>query len=231
VLGALPGETFPPLARAMIDVLSAAGYSAAYPDGIGGLCCGMPFASKAFPEAARRAAARAAEALWRASREGRDAVVTDASPCAATLADLAAAHLAETRRVIRVFDFPSFWAREGLPRLGTPRRRPGAAVLHPTCSLVRAGGLPDLLAVARAHAETVVVPAGAECCGFAGDRGFLVPEVTASATSREAEEVRALPGDVACYSTCRTCEIGMARATGRPYRSVVHLVREALLGG
>ena len=47
------------------------------------------------------------------------------------------------------------------------------------------------------------------------------------------EQVRegaAGPG-VGYYSTCRTCEIGMSRAVGRPYRSLVHLVREALLGG
>ena len=33
-----------------------------------------------------------------------------------------------------------------------------------------------------------VVPPSAGCCGFAGDRGFLVPELTASATRREAED-------------------------------------------
>jgi hypothetical protein len=50
---------------------------------------------------------------------------------------------------------------------------------------------------------------------------------------REASEVRAMDGGpgVGRYSTCRTCEIGMARAVGRPYGSIVHLVREALLGG
>jgi D-lactate dehydrogenase len=77
----------------------------------------------------------------------------------------------------------------------------------------------------------VVVPAAAECCGFAGDRGFLVPELTRSATAPEAAEVRAMlesePG-AGLYSTCRTCEIGMTRAVGRPYRSLVHLVRETL---
>ena len=31
--------------------------------------------------------------------------------------------------------------------------------------------------------------------------------------------------EAALYSTCRTCEIGMTRAVGRPYRSLVHLVR------
>jgi D-lactate dehydrogenase len=232
IIGALPGEESLPLARAMLEVLGCAGFSVRYPEDVGALCCGMPFASKAFPAAARRSAAAAAEALWRASDEGRDTVVTDASPCAGTLQNLAAEILAESGRSVRVLDFPSFWAAEALPALGTPRRRPGKAVLHPTCTLVKTGGLPDLLRVARAHSETVVVPAGAECCGFAGDKGFLFPELTASATLREAAEVRELAANGAgLYSTCRTCEIGMGRGVGRPYRSLIHLVHEALFGG
>jgi D-lactate dehydrogenase len=107
------------------------------------------------------------------------------------------------------------------------RRLPGTVVLHPTCSLVASGGVADLTAVARAHAEDVVVPVAAECCGFAGDRGFSVPELTASATAAEAAEVRAIAGS-RHYSTCRTCEIGLSRATGQPYLSLVHLVHEAL---
>jgi D-lactate dehydrogenase len=231
ILGPLPGETAPPLADAVLDVLAAAGFDVAYPEGVTRLCCGMPFASKAYPEAARRAGRAAAQALSAASREGRDVVITDASPCAGTLAETAAEILAETGRTLTVLDFPAFWARHALARLPPPRARPGTAVLHPTCTLVKTGGLPDLMRVARAYAEDVVVPAAAECCGFAGDRGFLVPELTASATAREAAEVQALPGDAACYSTCRTCEIGMSRAVGRPYRSVVHLVREGVRGG
>ena len=108
----------------------------------------------------------------------------------------------------------------------------GRAVLHPTCTLIKMGGLGDLLSVARAHAEEVVVPPGAECCGFAGDRGFLVPELTRAATAGEAAEVAAMDGaGTGLYSTCRTCEIGMGRAVGRPYASLVHLVRAGLLGG
>jgi D-lactate dehydrogenase len=94
------------------------------------------------------------------------------------------------------------------------------------------GALPDLLRVARAHSEDVVVPPGAECCGFAGDRGFLVPELTRSATAREASEVKAMaPAPDGLFSTSRTCEIGVGRAVGRPYRSLVHLVREGQRGG
>jgi D-lactate dehydrogenase len=231
IIGALPGERDGSPAPAMLDVLQAAGYAVQYPAGLGGLCCGMPFGSKAFVAAAEAAGARTAEALWTATREGADPVVTDASPCAGTLRE-AAARLAASGRALRVMDFPVFWARDVLPGLEKPGRRPGTAVLHPTCTLVKTGALPDLLRVARAHSEEVVVPAGAECCGFAGDRGFLVPELTRSATMREAAEVKALaPGAGTLFSTCRTCEIGVGRAVGQPYRSVVHLVREAMLGG
>jgi D-lactate dehydrogenase len=191
----------------------------------------MPFGSKAFVEAAEAAGARTAEALWIATREGVDPVVTDASPCAGTLRE-AAARLAASGRSLRVMDFPVFWAREVLPGLPTPGRRAGTAVLHPTCTMVKMGALPDLLKVARAHSENVVVPPGAECCGFAGDRGFLVPELTRAATAREASEVRAMAAEAhGLFSTCRTCEIGMGRSVGRPYRSIVHLVREGMLGG
>ena len=232
MMGPLPGEEQTATPRAMVDVLHAAGFAVSYPPGVSRLCCGMPFSSKAYPEAAAECAAASAEALWTASAQGRDPVVTDASPCAGTLRELATAYLRQTGRVVRIQDFTGFWAADALPRMGGRFRRPGRAVLHPTCTLVKSGGLPDLLAVARAHAEEAVVPPGAECCGFAGDRGFVVPELTRYATAREAAEVRAMVGDhVGLYSTCRTCEIGMTRAVGRPYGSIVHLVREALLGG
>jgi D-lactate dehydrogenase len=230
ILGPEAGDV--PIAAAVADVFGSVRCTPAYPAGLSGLCCGMPFLSKAYPEAAKRVASRTAEALWRASGGGEDPVVTDASPCAGTLRDLAVASLAETGRTLRVFDFASFWATEVLPSHPGLPRRPGVAVLHPTCSLVKSGGLADLLAVARAHSEAVHVPAATECCGFAGDRGFLVPELTASATRAEAAEVRLLleSRSAGLYSTCRTCEIGMGRAVGRPYRSIVHLVHEALHG-
>jgi D-lactate dehydrogenase len=231
IVGSLPGENGVPTARAMDDVLRWAGFSVRVPEGISGLCCGMAFASKGYPEAARAAARKTAEALWRASSGGRLAVVTDASPCAGTLGELVGEMLKEAGRQVRMLDFPSFWAREVLPGVTDPPRRRGTAVLHPTCTLLKSGGMGDLLAVARAHAESVEVPRFSECCGFAGDRGFLVPELTASATAAEAAEVRRIlerePG-AGCYSTCRTCEIGMSRAVGRPFRSLLHLVHEAV---
>jgi len=231
IVGALPGEAMVSLARAIPDALAWAGVAVRLPEGLDDLCCGMMFASKGLYAAARAAAAKTAEELWRASDGGRLSVLTDASPCAGTLGDAVAEVLREHGRAVTMLDFTSFWAREVLPGLGEAPMRPGTAILHPTCTLLKTGGLPDLLAVARAHAETVSVPRFAECCGFAGDRGFLVPELTKSATAVEAAEIRRLlesEPTAGLYSTCRTCEIGMGRAVGRPFRPVVALVQEAI---
>ena len=74
-----------------------------------------------------------------------------------------------------------------------------------------------------AVSEDVHVPPTATCCGFAGDRGITHPELTASATAAEAREVSGRRFD-AHLSSNRTCEIGLERATGAPYESVVFLL-------
>ncbi len=79
--------------------------------------------------------------------------------------------------------------------------------------------------VAAELAGDVYVPPSAACCGFAGDRGLLHPELTESATQEEAAEVKGRRFE-AHISTNRTCEIGMERATGRPYMHVVQLLEE-----
>jgi D-lactate dehydrogenase len=221
VLGPRRGDAA--VAQAMVDVLAHAGFEVVMPARVERLCCGLAFASQGYAAAARRSSQGALAALAALAQGGRDAVVLDASPCANFLAEAAR----ERAPALRLFDFPAFWARAGLPRLRTAPRRVARAVLHPTCSLRVAGGLDDLLAVARACADEVVVPAAAECCGFAGAVGFTRPELTAAAAAAEAAEVRA-GADGVWFSTCATCEIGMTRATGRPYRGLVHLVRETL---
>jgi D-lactate dehydrogenase len=111
-------------------------------------------------------------------------------------------------------------------------------VLHPTCSSMKDGSVGDLVAVARAFATEVSVPIAAGCCGFAGDKGFRVPELTQSATREEAAEVRDLirtqaerGNSIFGYSTCQTCALGMSRSTGVAYRSIAQLCWEALQSG
>jgi D-lactate dehydrogenase len=105
-------------------------------------------------------------------------------------------------------------------------RRIGSLALHPTCSSTRMGLDAALLTVAGAIAERVVVPDGWGCCGFAGDRGMLHPELTAAATAAEARAVQEGAFD-AWASVNRPCEIALSRATGKPYRHLLELLADA----
>jgi D-lactate dehydrogenase len=100
-------------------------------------------------------------------------------------------------------------------------------VLHPVCSLEKMKTGDKLLAVARHFAREVTIPLQAGCCGMAGDRGFLFPEFTTSATSAEAAEVSA-PSYDGYYSTTRTCEMAMSEAVTKNYESILYLVDESI---
>lgn len=224
-LGPLPGEApAPGLPEAMIRVAARAGLRLHIPDCASRHCCGMPFGSKGFPEAQSAAANATIADLWTASHEGQLPVVVDTSPCAYALTGGEGLDPANRQRLarMRIVDASEYFASNVLPSL-TVKRRAGTVVLHPVCSLVKMGKTPALATIANACSGGVFVPPSTGCCGFAGDRGFFVPELTASATRIPAAEVRAVDAE-GYYSTSRTCEIGMTRATGRPYRSWIHLL-------
>ena len=126
---------------------------------------------------------------------------------------------------IKILDSTVFVHDQLLPRLPI-KRKVRSVALHPVCSVVKLNLSPKLEGIARACSQQVTVPLLAGCCGFAGDRGFLFPELTASATRREAAEVTAGRHD-GCFSSSRTCEIGMTRATGQIYRSYLYLLEQA----
>ncbi|MBK5255354.1 MAG: FAD-binding oxidoreductase [Vicinamibacteria bacterium] len=223
IFGALPDEIGPSTMEATLRSLEAASYHVTIPQGVDSLCCGLAFSSKSQEDAAARSMAATRTSLSELSRGGDLLVVTDASPCALAFAERAAPGL-------RVLDFVQFWAREVLSREDAPKGvLGGRAILHPTCSLTKLGAVDDLRATAAAHAEEAVIPLRAACCGFAGNQGFVRPEITEGATRAEAEDVRALvTANSTAYSSCRTCEIGMTRATGTSYASAAHLVYRAL---
>jgi D-lactate dehydrogenase len=162
--------------------------------------------------------------LLEATQRGRLPIVCDASSCTEGLTQLVD-KAATNGTVMRVVDAVEFVGVTLLPKLEVRRRLPSLA-LHPTCSSTRLGSADAFVALARMIAEVVVVPADWACCGFAGDRGMLHPELTASATRCEAADLAGREF-TAYASSNRTCEIGMTRATGREYAHLIELVEQA----
>lgn len=217
IFGPNQGETAQ-LGDIVQTLLLRAGYTPILPEGFEQLCCGQMLASKGMLEEAEALARRLEAALLKASDNGRIPVVMDASTCSARMQK----HLAaQAGARLRIHDFHEFAHDALLPRLML-QKQPGPVALHINCSVRKQGSDGKLRALLRACAEQVVEPAGVTCCGFAGDRGFVVPELNQHALRHIHGE---LPAGCACgVSTNRTCEIGLTDATGIGYQSVAYLL-------
>jgi D-lactate dehydrogenase len=229
VMGHLPGEPVEmSLMEAFITVARRANAPVWLPGDVEGTCCGVPFSSKGYDLAHGIAVNRAITRFWEWSDRGRLPIILDTSPCTYGLTTCRASLTPENQEKfdrIRILDSVAFVHDQLLPRL-TIRRAVSSAALHPVCSVIKMNLSGKLEGIARACSRDVVVPLHAGCCGFAGDRGFLFPELTEAAARREAAELQAGRHD-GHFSSSRTCEIGMTRATGHVYRSYLYLLEQA----
>ncbi|MUN62165.1 FAD-binding protein [Kocuria sediminis] len=212
--------------QAFLALCDRADVRVTVPEGIGSLCCGTPWKSKGLPSGWATMSDRTLAALWEASGQGALPVVCDAASCTEgleTMAELAAA--SSEYHALRFVDAVEFVADRVLGRLRVTRPV-GSMALHPTCSSVHLGVTGAFETIARAISDDVVVPKAWGCCAYAGDRGMLHPEFTASATAAEAREVNQRRFD-AYASLNRTCEQGMTEATGHAYRHVLEHLEAA----
>ncbi|MDT0184036.1 FAD-binding and (Fe-S)-binding domain-containing protein [Microbacterium sp. ARD31] len=211
------------VSESFLRLCERAGVEIATPDDLPSLCCGTPWKSKGLTDGYAVMKAKVTASLLGATDGGRLPVVCDASSCTEgleILLDAAKAH------EIRVVDAVAFVDEHVLPHLPVGEKA-RSVTLHPTCSSTHLGINPALNRVAAAAAETVVIPEDWGCCAFAGDRGMLHPELTASATAKEAADVADAASD-AHASVNRTCELGMTRATGNDYQHILQLLDAAV---
>ncbi len=207
------------LPEVVIELLTRAGYAPILPQGFDKLCCGLMLASKGMADESAHMAETVAQALLKAADDGRGGtypVIMDASSCSAHMHK----HLAGR---IRLLDFHEFAHDALLPRLRIARK-PGPVALHINCSVRRTASDAKLRALVAACTEQIVEPYGVTCCGFGGDRGFVVPELNAHALRKIHDALP--PSCCEGVSTNRTCEIGLTEETGRAYRSVAYLLEE-----
>ena len=209
------GDDVIPLPEALVAVSDRAGMPVWIPDDVAGNCCATPWDSKGYARGRESMAAKLADSLRRWSGEGKLPVVIDAASCTLGAEEIGSE--------VEVLDSVA-WAERLLPVLEV--RKTGSATVHPPCASRHLGLDRRLASLAEALAEEVNVPVSATCCGMAGDRGILHPELTASATAAEAAEVAGRDFDAHLCGN-RTCEIALEDATGEPYISPVQLLEQA----
>ncbi|HVI49702.1 MAG TPA: FAD-binding and (Fe-S)-binding domain-containing protein [Candidatus Sulfotelmatobacter sp.] len=193
-------------------LLVKAGFQVVIPSSVDSLCCGQPFDSKGQFDTADAKSSELFRAVAAADAGRGLPVIMDTAACTNRLKTVKESGL-------ELFDLVEFLHDKVLPRLSvTPQ--PGRVMLHIPCSIRKQGLEDKLLGLAKALAGEVVIPDGVMCCGFGGDRGFVVPELNDYGL-RKLEL-----GEGCCegFSANRTCEIGLSSHSGVPYRSIAYLL-------
>jgi D-lactate dehydrogenase len=217
------------LQETFLDISIKAGIHVVLPKNINGLCCGQLFSSKGFTKAYTYKSNQTIDQLWEITQQGSFPVVLDVTSCSYTLQQCS--HVLSTKNKermmkMKILDSIDYIHDYIVPAVSMVIKKK-SIVLHPVCSLQKMALQKRFITIANHFAEKVNVPIHAGCCGMAGDRGFLFPELTASATYAESQEVQQINAE-GYYSSAKTCEMALSDATNKNYESILFLVNECL---
>ena len=196
-------------------LLEAAGFQVIYPEKMDSLCCGMLFSSKGYVEAGQKASDTLKAALEAASDGGRIPILCDMSPCLYTMKS----NFGDELPLYEPTEFIEKFVLEHL----TLKPIDEKVALFAVCSAKKMGVDPCLKRVAECCAREVVV-VDSNCDGFAGDRGFLFPELNEHGLRDLRRQVE---GCDEGFAVSRTCEVGLSRNSGIVFKSIVYLVAAA----
>ena len=212
-----------------LRVSEKAGINFIIPESIHDTCCGQLFSSKGYNKAYKFTANRTISKIWKWTDGGKMPIVLDVTSCTYTLLNCREILSAENKQKfdkLTILDSVDYILDYLLPKVVVLQKKK-SVILHPVCSLKKIGIEAKFLKIANLLADHVDVPILAGCCGMAGDRGFLFPELTKSATHFEAKEARQNEYD-GYYSSAKTCEMNMSDAVGKNYESIVYMLDECI---
>jgi len=209
------GEIFGPSNQeTFLELCAKANLSVMIPEAISQICCGTPWKSKGLSKG-ENFHEENLKAISELSRELAIPIVSDNSSCTQGFLS--------SLKNCKVMDVADFALHYALPRLEISKLK--SIVVHPTCSSTKLDENSALLSLTQAIAEEVITPPNWNCCGFAGDRGLLHPELTKSATAPQAAYLLNLSAD-RYVSSNRMCEIALSTATGKGYVHVLQILNE-----
>jgi len=198
-----------------VELLLKAGYQILFPEDLPNLCCGMPFSSKGFDEAAHTKSSQLELALLNASEFGEYPILCDTSPCTKKMME----SFSHKLDIFEPIEFALQFLTKDLEF--TAINEP--ITIHTTCSSRKMGLEDKFKTLAQLCSTNVIIPADVKCCGFAGDRGFNFPELNKSALRSLKEQTT---GAKMAFSTSKTCEIGLSEESGLDYNSIFYLINK-----
>lgn len=223
------GARKPSVAETVLTIADRAGIKVRLAGSVAGVCCGQIWEHRGYASGQRFMANRLVERMWEWSDGGRVPVMCDVTSCTQTILRNVAGQLTgpnlERYGRMTVVDIAPWLAEGVLARLEVTTPKTSVA-LHPTCACVQLGVEQQIQAIGDTCAHEAVVPRNWGCCGVAGDRGFIYPELSDGAQRDEQAELAGRTFD-GYYSVAGTCEIALSERSGHDFESIVYLVEEA----
>ncbi|MDL0080612.1 FAD-binding and (Fe-S)-binding domain-containing protein [Helicobacter zhangjianzhongii] len=220
--------------RALQEVFESlckkAGVSVVYPQNLSNLCCGKAY--KDYPQSAELKRKEVYRALDSSVKELQSKgveqihIVCDHSACSYELKS----GLQELDSTLTILDMPEFIESTLLPRLTiTPLDEDIA--LYAMCATRKGKWDKSLESIAKTCTNgEVIIHSKTQCCGFAGNKGFICSELNASAL-RELSEFYKDRKLRLGFSSSSTCEIGLNDKTNITWQNLLYLVDSVSASG
>lgn len=202
------------LVQTTLNILKRAGYDVIYPPKINHLCCGMPFASKGYAQKGAQFTEELEDALNIVSHYGEIPILFDMSPCFHHFTQQ------EFDHNLQIYDPITFMLEKVMPVLPITKSLEQIDIFA-VCSVKKDNLEGKLIELANLCSTNVNV-LQSNCCGFAGDKGFFFPELNQFGTKDLKEQIT--QNTQGCFTTSRTCEIGLSNHTQENFKSIFYLV-------
>ncbi|BDQ29675.1 FAD-binding and (Fe-S)-binding domain-containing protein [Helicobacter ailurogastricus] len=192
-----------------------AGFGVLYPPELPKFCCGKAFID--YKDLSAQNTQKNAQLLKNLSQNGSIPIVLDHSACSAYLIEQL------ENAGLQIYDMPIFIQEHLLEHLKIEPLEENIA-LYTMCAAKRLGYSENMRHLAQACVRGEIVEhIDTGCCGFAGNKGFLTPELNDHALLDFADFYRDKNLKKG-FCSSSTCEVGLSQHSKIPFQHIAYLV-------
>lgn len=187
--------------------------SVIYLKNIKNMCCGKAFEN--FSDIKEANLEKNKKILKKISKDGTIPIVIDHGACSARL-------IKDLKDEFKIYDLSTYLLKEILPEIDIKALDEDIA-LYTMCASKKLGIDNDMRELAKKCTNKRVLEHDMACCGFAGYKGFFIPELNINATKAFAKFYDDKDIKFA-FSNSSTCEIGLSDATNISWQHIAYLI-------
>ncbi len=198
------------------NILNRLGFKVSYPNNFNNLCCGQVFTSGGYSDIAKIKSQELLAIVINSQNSWYTEIILENSSCYYTL-------LRNNTESVKFSDIISFIYKYQ-DKLNLIRKYNKIAV-HIDCSCKKIANETQIMSILSKCANEIVIPKNIACCGFAGVKGFTLPELNQSSLTSLEQQIADCDIGVTFN---RSCQVGLSFHGGKEYISLPELIFRSL---